>query len=117
MMERLFTIGVYGSDADRFFGTLQREGIDLSLDLRRRRGVRGPLYPFANAGRLQDELKARSIVYRHLIELAPDQETRELQNRADAASRMAKRSRTALDEAFVAEYTRRALDPFDWEAL
>jgi uncharacterized protein (DUF488 family) len=116
-MERLFTIGAYGFDAEAFFDALQRAKVDLFLDLRRRRGVRGRLYSFANARRLQQELEARGIAYRHLIELAPDPATRELQNREDVAQRVAKRQRASLGEAFVADYTQRTLEPFDWEAL
>jgi uncharacterized protein (DUF488 family) len=116
-MERLFTIGVYGFDAQCFFEALQQAGIDLLLDLRRRRGVRGSLYAFANAARLKEELTARGIVYRHVIALAPKPETRELQNREDAANRVAKRQRSSLGEAFVADYTQRTLEPFGWEAL
>jgi uncharacterized protein (DUF488 family) len=116
-MERLFTIGAYGWDAEMFFGALEREGIDLFLDLRRRRGIRGGLYSFGNVSRLQEELGGRGIAYRHLIELAPDEETREIQNRADAASQKAKRQRQALDAGFVREYTRRTVEPFDWGSL
>src|SRR5579872_1567158 len=116
-MERLYTIGVYGWDADHFFNALQQNEMDLFLDIRRRRGVRGSEYPFANAGRLQRELEARKIPYRHLIELAPEQETRDLQSKDDAERRIARRKREALSEAFVADYTRRTLDPFDWDKL
>lgn len=116
-MERLFTIGAYGFDAQGFFAALQEAQVDLFLDLRRRRGVRGRDYAFANAGRLQRELEARGIFYRHLITLAPDQETRELQSREDAAHRVARRRRETLGDAFIADYTRRTLEPFDWPAL
>src|SRR5579864_4901548 len=116
-MERLFTIGAYGFDADSFFTALQHAKIDLFLDIRRRRGLRGSLYAFANASRLQQELEARNIAYRHLIDLAPDQETRELQNEADEASRLPKRQRESLAPAFVEEYTHRTLEPFDMNQL
>jgi uncharacterized protein (DUF488 family) len=116
-MERLFTIGAYGVDAEGFFDALRRAKVDLFLDLRRRRGMRGRSYSFANAGRLTQELEARGVVYRHLIELAPDPATRELQNRQDTAERVAKRQRTSLGAAFIADYTQRTLEPFDWSAL
>jgi uncharacterized protein (DUF488 family) len=116
-MERLFTIGAYGFDAGSFFDALQRAQVDLFLDLRRRRGMRGGLYAFANARRLQEELESRGTAYRHIVELAPDPATRELQHREDAADRVAKRRRTSLGEAFVADYTQRTLEPFDWDAL
>jgi uncharacterized protein (DUF488 family) len=116
-MKRLFTIGAYGFDADHYFTTLQQAHIDLFLDIRRRRGVRGSEYAFANAGRLQQRLEELGILYRHLIELAPEQATRELQEREDEASRVARRKRTQLSETFIADYTRCTLDPFDFDAL
>jgi len=116
-MERLLTIGAYGWDAECVFQALEQAHVDLFLDIRRRRGVRGSDYTFANAGRLQHELKERGIAYRHILELAPEPETRELQNQDDAAKRIARRKREALGEAFTADYLRRTLDPFDTAAL
>lgn len=116
-MERLFTIGAYGYDPERFFDTLREANVDLLLDLRRHRGMRGTLYSFANARRLQHELEVRDMVYRHLIELAPDPATRKLQQQRDMADRVAKRQRTSLDEMFIADYSRQTLAPFNWDAL
>jgi uncharacterized protein (DUF488 family) len=116
-MERLYTIGAYGFEAERFFEALQRAQVDLFLDLRRRRGVRGSQYAFANAERLQRALEARSIPYRHLLALAPEQETRELQSRADAVERVARRKREALSPAFIEDYKQRTMAPFDWDEL
>jgi uncharacterized protein (DUF488 family) len=116
-MQRLFTIGAHGFDAERFFDALREAGVDLFLDLRRRRGMRGAGYSFVNVRRLQQELEARDMVYRHLIELAPDPATRELQQRRDTADRVAKRQRASLDEAFIAAYSCRTIASFDWEAL
>jgi uncharacterized protein (DUF488 family) len=116
-MERLYTIGAYGFDAEGFFGALDEARVDLFLDIRRRRGVRGAEYAFANAGRLTQELEARGIAYQHILALAPENQTRQLQSRDDAAHRVARRKREALSEAFVADYTRRTLDRFDLDAL
>lgn len=116
-MERLFTIGAYGYDAESFFTALQEARIDLFLDIRRRRGIRGPLYTFGNAGRLTKELEARGIDYRHIIDLAPDDATRRLQHEKDADSHIARRERTRLSEEFVMDYTQRTLEPFDWDPL
>ncbi|HLJ68244.1 MAG TPA: DUF488 family protein [Chloroflexota bacterium] len=116
-MERLYTIGAYGFDAERFLAALEAARIDLFLDIRRRRGVRGREYAFANAGRLQQELEARGIAYRHEIGLAPEQETRALQEQADRAGGVARRKRTELGAAFVEDYTRRTLQRFDWSPL
>ncbi len=46
--------------------------IDLLLDVRQRRGVRGSEYAWANAGRLQAAMAEAGIGYTHLKELAPD---------------------------------------------
>jgi uncharacterized protein (DUF488 family) len=116
-MDTLFTIGVYGFDADSFYAALQGSGVDLLLDVRRRRGVRGAAYAFANAKRLQAGLEGRGIAYRHAIDLAPREETRQLQRQEDAADRVAKRQRTTLSNAFVDDYRRRTLEPFDWGDL
>lgn len=116
-MERLYTIGAYGFDADSFFQAIEQAEIDLFLDIRRRRGVRGREYAFANAERLQQELENRDIAYRHIIELAPEQETRNLQSRADAASHTPRRQRSVLGEEFVHDYVERTLDRFDLDGL
>lgn len=116
-MERLYTIGAYGFDAEHFFGAIEDARIDLFLDIRRRRGIRGPLYTFGNAGRLQEELDARDIAYRHILALAPDEKTRSFQREADEASGQPRRDRAALSEGFVRAYTERAMGPFDWEAF
>jgi uncharacterized protein (DUF488 family) len=113
----LFTIGVYGFDEESFFSALQDADVDLLLDIRRRRGVRGPLYTFANAGRLQQELARHGIAYRHEIGLAPTEETRDLQRAADREGGEGQRRRETLAPEFAADYTRRTLDPFDWPAL
>jgi uncharacterized protein (DUF488 family) len=116
-MDRLFTIGAHGFDAEGFFEALNGAGIDLFLDLRRRRGMRGRLYAFANSLRLQAALEVQGIAYRHVIALAPEPATRELQRRADASEGTATRQRTALGGAFVEDYTLRTLDRFAWESL
>ena len=116
-MERLYTIGAYGFAAEGFFAALTDSRIDLFLDIRRRRGIRGPLYTFGNAGRLQKELAARGITYRHVLDLAPDEETRAFQRQADEASGQPRRDRAELSGAFARAYTHRTIDSFDWDAL
>jgi uncharacterized protein (DUF488 family) len=116
-MQRLYTIGAYGFEPDTFFDALEKAKIDLFLDIRRRRGVRGRQYSFANASRLQAELGKRGIAYRHVIELAPDNVTRALQAEADKQTGVARRKRSRLGEAFAEDYTRRVLDSFDFHAL
>ncbi len=116
MSQRVFTIGAYGFDRGGFFGALEDAGVDIFLDIRQRRGLRGAGYAFANVGRLAPELERRNIVYRHIKELAPDSQIRDLQRAADAASRTLKSKRTELSGAFVEAYTAK-LDHFDWGGL
>jgi len=53
---RLCTIGVYGFDAGSFLRALQTADVRVLLDVRQRRGVRGPEYAWANSTRLQAAL-------------------------------------------------------------
>lgn len=113
----MFTIGAYGFDSTHFFDALENAGVDVFLDIRQRRGLRGSRYAFANVSRLSAELERRDIAYRHVKDLAPDSEIRELQRRADAATGALKSGRLKLAPAFVEAYTAAKLDPFDWERL
>ena len=114
---RVVTIGVYGFTADTFLDTLSGAGVGLLLDLRQRRGVRGPDHAWANAARLQRALAVADIGYRHVKELAPTTELRQLQYREDDRRGVGKRSRIALAPEYAGRYTRDILDPFDLGAL
>jgi uncharacterized protein (DUF488 family) len=109
---RIVTIGVYGFSEQEFFTALQAARVDLFCDIRRRRGVRGAQYAFANSQRLQARLAELGISYRHWPELAPSANTRQVQYDVDKTTKTAKRQRTALDPAFVAVYRRECLDDF-----
>ncbi len=71
VMADLFTIGVYGFTVDSFLAELDRAGVNLILDVRQRRGVRGSEYAWANSKRLQDALAKAGLAYEHRAELAP----------------------------------------------
>ena len=116
-MPDVVTVGVYGFDGESFLGCLRRADVRLLLDLRQRRGVRGPDYSWANAVRLQRALAAADIGYRHVKELAPTTDLRQLQYREDDLLGVGKRTRVALAPAYVERYTREILDPFDIGAL
>ena len=104
---RIYTIGVYGFDEDAFFGSLRRHEIDLFIDVRRRRGVRGARYKFVNSSYLQAKLAQMGIGYAHLLDLAPTQRIRSLQDEADQAQRLQRRSdRQTLCKAYIHEYKR-----------
>jgi uncharacterized protein (DUF488 family) len=111
------TIGVYGFDDESFLRRLRQADVRLLLDLRQRRGVRGPEYAWANSARLQRALAAAGIRYRHVKELAPTTELRQLQYREDDRQGVGKRDRVALAPEYAERYTREILDPFDLGAL
>jgi uncharacterized protein (DUF488 family) len=111
------TVGVYGFDRDSFLGTLGDAGVDLVLDVRQRRGVRGSQYAWANAQRLQAALAEAGIGYSHLKELAPTTDLRELQYREDARLGEGKRSRTLLAPEYVRRYTEEVLDRVDLDPI
>ena len=113
MTPEFVTIGVYGFDEAGFFQALQDAGVDTFCDIRRRRGVRGSAYAFANSQRLQGRLAELGIRYVYRSDLAPSLEVRRAQEAADKATKTAKRKRTVLGTAFVEAYRRESLDGFD----
>ena len=117
-MLRVATIGVYGFDAERFLGALERAGAELVVDVRQRRGVRGSEYAWANSKRLQAALGAAGIAYEHRPELAPTTELRQLQYAEDARQGVGKRSRAELAPEYVRRYTEEILDRADlWDLV
>ncbi len=116
-MLRVVTIGVYDFDRESFLERLRHANVSLLLDLRQRRGVRGPEYAWANSAQLQRALAAADIGYRHVKELAPTTELRQLQYREDDRQQVGKRNRIALAPEYAERYTQEILDPFDLGAL
>jgi uncharacterized protein (DUF488 family) len=110
----LRTIGVYGFDRESFLAALGGAGVDLLLDVRQRRGVRGSEYAWANAQRLQAALAEAGIAYTHLKELAPTTEMRQLQYKEDERLGEGKRNRTALAPAYVERYSEEILGAVDF---
>ena len=109
-MPRIATIGVYEFDATTFIAALDDAGVTKILDIRQRRGVRGPQYAWANAQRLQRLLADARIAYEYHPELAPDTELRQLQYRDDDRQGVGKRSRVRLAPEYIREYTEEILD-------
>jgi uncharacterized protein (DUF488 family) len=107
------TIGVYGFDGETFVDRLRLAEVGLLLDVRQRRGVRGPDYAWANSRRLQGALATAGIAYEHHPELAPTTELRHLQYAEDDRQRVGKRSRVALAAEYVRRYTAEILDCVD----
>lgn len=111
-MKQVVTIGVYEWDLDSFLAALAQADVNLLIDVRQRRGVRGREYAWANAVRLQDALAHAGISYHHEKGLAPTTELRHVQYAEDARRRVGKRSRRELADEYATRYTREILDPF-----
>ncbi|MGP4029223.1 DUF488 family protein, N3 subclade [Actinomadura sp. 3N407] len=109
----MVTIGVYGFDGDSFLQRLRLADARLLLDIRQRRGVRGPEYAWANSLRLQAALAHARIAYEHHPELAPTTELRRLQYAEDDRQGVGKRSRRELDAEYTRRYTTEILDRTD----
>jgi len=116
-MTDVLTIGVYGWGAEAFYSALADAGVGLLCDVRRRRGVRGPGYAFANSARLQAALAERGIGYAHRLDLSPSADVREAQAALDAGRGIARRGRTDLSPAFVEAYERECLSGLDAEGF
>jgi uncharacterized protein (DUF488 family) len=116
-MRRIVTIGVYDWAPGDWLAALHDARVRRVLDVRQRRGVRGPQYAWANSRRLQAALAEAGIEYRHHPELAPTTELRHLQYAEDARRGEGKRSRTVLAPAYVEGYTREILDRADLEPI
>lgn len=117
MTRSLITLGVYGTTESSFFGTLQDAKVDLFVDLRMRRGLRGAQYAYANSIRLQAKLRELDIAYLHVPQLAPPQDVRDAQHAADAGSGVVKRQRQGLSHEFREGYIQRVINSFDWGAF
>ncbi|MGI5346780.1 DUF488 family protein [Streptomyces sp. CA-250714] len=109
----MVTIGVYGLDGESFLQRLRHADVRLLLDVRQRRGVRGPEYAWANSLRLQAALADARIAYEHHLELAPTTELRRLQYAEDARQGVGKRSRRELATEYTRRYTAEILDSAD----
>jgi uncharacterized protein (DUF488 family) len=108
---------VYGFTLESFLAALDAAGVRLLLDVRQRRGVRGPEYAWANAKRLQAALDEAGVEYRHLPELAPTTELRRLQYAEDDRQGVGKRSRKELAPAYREGYIAEILDRADLSAV
>lgn len=117
MKIKIITIGVYGFDESSFFEALRKAEVDTFCDIRSRRGVRGATYAFANSMRLQARLAELGIRYIHRKDLGPTKTVREKQAAADKATKIAKRKRTALGEAFIEAYHTECLAAFEPQNL
>lgn len=109
----MVTIGVYGFDGESFLRRLRDADVRLLLDVRQRRGVRGPEYAWANSRRLQAALARAGIAYEHHPELAPTTELRHVQYAEDDRRGVGKRSRRELSAEYRRRYIAEILDHAD----
>ena len=108
-LEQIANIGVYGWTPETFIEALQSVGVDVLVDIRARRGMRGSEYAFANHKRLRNALDSAEIEYLHLRELAPTAEARAVQSRVDHENSTGKRDRRELSQAFRSAYQTQVL--------
>lgn len=110
---KLYTIGGYGHTEDSFLKSLKKNNIDLFVDIRQRRGMRGSTYSFLNAKKLEENLTNAGISYVHLKDLAPTNVVRHFQKSADSAVKSLKREREKLSPAFIMAYKEEILSRKD----
>jgi len=113
----MVTVGVYGFDGESFLARLRQADVRLLLDVRQRRGVRGPEYAWANSLRLQAALARAGVAYEHHPELAPTTELRQLQYAEDDRQGVGKRSRRELVAEYTRRYTNEILDRADLTSI
>jgi uncharacterized protein (DUF488 family) len=112
-LSSIATIGVYGWTLESFLAALQAANVRVVLDVRQRRGVRGPEYAWANSAPLQAALVSAGVEYRHHKDLAPTTELRHVQYEEDARQSVGKRSRLELAPKYRERYQREILDRVD----
>jgi uncharacterized protein (DUF488 family) len=110
---RILTMGVYGYTDKTFRQALQQADVDVFVDTRRRRGVRGAQYSFANSQRLQETLQSLGIPYVHRLDLSPTPEMIRSQDDADHNAKIARHERTHLTPEFRETYEGDILKYFD----
>jgi uncharacterized protein (DUF488 family) len=110
---RIMTIGGYGFTEETFVRALKDAHVEMFVDIRRRRGMRGARYAFLNSSRLQKLLASVGIKYLHAVDLAPTTSIRDAQKKEDAASGETKRHRTQLSQEFVERYRSEILSTLD----
>lgn len=109
----IMTIGVYGYTEETFRKALQSVKLDVFVDTRRKRGVRGSKYAFANSKRLQALLANLGIAYTHYLGLAPTPEMIHQQDAADQEAHIARHDRETLTDEFREQYQHEVLEDFD----
>lgn len=110
---QVFTIGVYGWDEADFIQALRDAAPGVFVDVRRRRGLRGATYAWANSTRLQATLAELRIPYVHRLDVAPSEATRRIVGKDAAAEGIGYRDRTILSQEYLDAYGQEVLATFD----
>lgn len=116
-MPTIITCGVYGFTAESFENAIVAAKPDVFVDTRRRRGVRGKRYSFANSQRLQEMLAHHDITYVHHKDLAPTQDVINHEGEIDDEHNIARHDRDSLSDEFVKEYSQEVLNDFNASAF
>ncbi|WHP41457.1 DUF488 domain-containing protein [Lysinibacillus capsici] len=111
---QFLTIGVYGYSEEEFFDALKLNHVDLFVDIRQRRGVRGKQYSFVNSNYLQNKLGELGISYLHEKSLAPTTVIREAQKLSDKQNGVIKSTRNELGCIFKDKYISEILGKFNF---
>jgi uncharacterized protein (DUF488 family) len=109
----VFTIGAYGWDEEDFARAIRDAAPDMFVDVRRRRGLRGHAYAWANSTRLQAMLASSGIPYVHRLDVAPSDATRHIVAKDANAAGIGYRDRTSLSQEYLDAYGHEVLAGFD----
>lgn len=110
---QVFTIGAYGWDEADFVQVIRDVSPDVFVDVRRRRGLRGREYAWANSTRLQATLADAGVPYVHRLDVAPSDATRHIVARDADAAGIGYRNRTSLSQDYLDAYGHEVLEGFD----
>lgn len=114
---KVFTIGAYGWDEEAFGQAVRNTAPGVFVDVRRRRGLRGRAYAWANSARLQAMLGDAGIPYVHRLDVAPSDATRHIVAKDAAAEGIGYRDRTSLSQEYLDAYGQEVLAGFDAAAF
>jgi len=96
VIQKIVTIGVYGTNESAFFSAITNAEVDTFCDIRLHRGMRGSKFSYVNSSYLQKKLKELNINYLHIKELAPSKRCQMKQKKDDEARGAEKRTRSSL---------------------
>lgn len=109
----VFTIGAYGWDEEAFAHAIAKAVPEVFVDVRRRRGLRGGAYAWANSTRLQALVADAGIPYVHRLDVAPSDATRHIVATDAMSAGIGYRDRTSLSQNYLDAYGREVLAGFD----